>query len=42
MEWGQFALSELNELCGQFDHLVHRDPDFTPARLSEVLKRDYR
>jgi hypothetical protein len=42
MEWGQFALSELNELCGPFDHLLQRDLDFKPARLSEVLKRDYR
>ena len=36
MEWGQFALSELNELCASFDHLVQRDPDFKPARLSKV------
>lgn len=42
MEWGQFALSELNEPCGSVDPLVQRDPDFKPARLSEVLKRDYR
>jgi hypothetical protein len=42
MEWGQFALSELNGPCGPLDHLVQRDPDFKPARLSEVLKRDYR
>ena len=42
MEWGQFALSELNEPCGPFGHLVQRDPDFKSARLSEVLKRDYR
>ena len=42
MEWGQFALSELNEPGGPCDHLVQRDPDFKPAPLSEVLKRDYR
>jgi len=42
MEWGQFTLSELQEPCGPFGHLVHRDPDFKPAGLSEVLKRDYR
>jgi hypothetical protein len=42
MEWGQFSLSELNKLCGPLDHLVQRDPDFKPAHLGEVLKRDYR
>lgn len=39
---GQFALSELSGTPGPFDRFVQRDPEFKPARLSEVPKRDYR
>src|ERR1051326_6687883 len=42
MEGGQFSLSELNDLYGWFDHLVQRDLNFKPGRLSEVLAKDYR
>lgn len=40
-EWGQFSLSELNEVRGPSEHPIERDLDFKPACLSEVLARDH-
>ena len=40
-EWGQFSLSELNEVRGPSEHPIERDLTFKPACLSEVLARDH-
>ncbi len=39
-EWGYFVLSELESARGPMDLAIERDLHFTPAPISEVLKRE--
>jgi hypothetical protein len=41
-EWGYFALSELSSVQGPLGLAIERDLYFTPAPISEVLKRERR
>lgn len=41
-EWGYFMLSELEEARGPLGLPIERDLHFTPAPISEVLKREGR
>lgn len=41
-EWGYFMLSELESARGPLGLAIERDVHFTPAPISEVLKREGR
>ena len=40
-EWGQFSLSELNEVRGPSEYPIERDLNFERGSLSEVLAREH-